>query len=300
MVGGRRNATRRGVTGSSSAVRSSPRTTRAAASRDGIPNVYQEMLVEAGASPSRRRVTSETVERPLKRRRAGASTPSKPIGALRNEVETSPSVPSYPEKGGEEEDEDDIHFEDVELPAPTIQTAFRDSDDDEDDEDEENQFEDINYGTLAVAQGAEGDADRDIEINLTAHQEAMTPKRNADRRKPISKAEKERRVEIHKMHLLCLLSHANKRNHWCNDAVVHATLRPLLTSKIVTYLNPSRNLPQFGQTESLKNGLKQAAEIFKSKFSISERGIRRALWVEDEEQLQDVKVPCSSHKNCAC
>ena len=215
-------------------------------------------------------------------------TPSKPTAPVQREAGSPPPFSRRPEEG--EDEEDDIHFEDVELPEPTVQTTYRDSDD-EDDEDEEGQFEDIDFGTLALAQGAESDANRDIELNLTAHQEAMTPKRNTERRKPISKAEKERRVEIHKMHLLCLLSHLRKRNHWCNDPVVQESLRPLLTPKIVTYLNPGRNLSQFGQTESLKNGLKQAAEIFKSRFSITERGIRRALWAEDETQLQDVHFP---------
>ncbi len=53
-------------------------------------------------------------------------------------------------------------------------------------------------------------------------------------------------------------------------------------------LNPSSNLSQFGRTESLKNGLQELRAMFKVKFNITERGLKRALWAEDESQLNEV------------
>lgn len=92
------------------------------------------------------------------------------------------------------------------------------------------------------------------------------------------------------MHLLCLLSHVARRNHWCNDATVQASLRKHLNNKTITYLTPGSHLPQFGQAESLKNGLKQAAEFWKVNYEITERGMKRALWAEDPDQLEQVRT----------
>jgi xeroderma pigmentosum group C-complementing protein len=58
---------------------------------------------------------------------------------------------------------------------------------------------------------------------------------------------------------------------------------------MVTYLNPGLHLSQFGRTESIKNGLKMVEGVWKTKFEVTERGLRRALWAEDPEQLQDVR-----------
>jgi xeroderma pigmentosum group C-complementing protein len=60
---------------------------------------------------------------------------------------------------------------------------------------------------------------------------------------------------------------------------------------MVKFLNPPSNASQFGRTESLKKGLQEVATMFKAKYSITERGLRRALWAEDESQLQDYQLP---------
>lgn len=188
-----------------------------------------------------------------------------------------------------EDDDDDIEFEDVDIPKPTVQTTYRDSSDEESEEDAH--FEDVDFGAVFANSEQAPDQNETLELNLTAAKEALTPSRRAaDRRKPITKEEKERRVEIHKAHILCLLAHVEKRNHWCNDPVVQENLRPLLTAKIVQWLNPEPHLTQFGQTESLKKGLQMIMEKFQQRFTITEIGLRRALWAEDEKQLENVCV----------
>ena len=42
------------------------------------------------------------------------------------------------------------------------------------------------------------------------------------------------------------------------------------------------------KTESLKKGISEAKELFKTRYSITERGLKRALWAETEEQLKNV------------
>ncbi|KAG9251253.1 nitrilase [Emericellopsis atlantica] len=243
------------------------------ASKKGEPDIYGDMLAEAGVSAH-----ASTSERPLKRRRAGPKTDDDD-GEIKD-VTSSPAQPAEQKSPGVKQDD---------APAPMVQTMERESDDDED---EDMEFEDVEFEAWLQGDAKpllEPQAPQDLELNLTA---AMTPvKRQIERRKPLTREEKERRAHVHQMHLLCLLSHVARRNHWCNDPKVQQSLRAHLPEKLVTLLNPSPNLSQFGRTESLKRGLGELDKLWKAKFEITERGMRRALWAEDVNQLQDYELP---------
>ncbi|KAI1038047.1 hypothetical protein LB505_001599 [Fusarium chuoi] len=264
----------------------------AAASVPTGGEIYQDMLAEAGVNSRDR----SSPERPLKRRRAGPNRvipePGKASEAASKQTEPRKAPPAQVTGKEEEEEEDDededIEFEDVALPQPTMQTMELESDDDED---EDIMFEDVDF-TAPLQDSGKPEEPKSLELNLTAHQ-SSTPqaKKAAERRKPISREERKIRMDIHKTHLLCLLSHAARRNHWCNDGKVQDYLRPHLTDKTVNYLTPGAHLPQFGRTESLKTGLKQAESVWKTKYEVTERGLRRALWAEDPEQLKDYEPP---------
>ncbi|KAL2019901.1 hypothetical protein VTK56DRAFT_9076 [Thermocarpiscus australiensis] len=286
-------------------VRSSPRITRATAGRQSapsrsisrrttagrdaaVPDVYREMLIEARSALA----SQETgvSERPLKRKRPGE-------GRVRSDAPKEDSL-LFAKRGDQKHgqaisddsaEDEDLEFEDV-LPAPTVQTIVKESDDEDDDEDDI-AFEDVEIEPGMSSAAAAGEHPTELSLDLSAHMAGMTPRRGADRRKALSKEEKERRVEIHKMHLLCLLAHVELRNRWCNDPSVQDTLRPLLPQKTVAALIPRASLNQFGRTESLKKGLQEARDIFRLKFAITERGLRRALWAEEEEQLQNYQLP---------
>ncbi|KAK3492817.1 uncharacterized protein B0T23DRAFT_338637 [Neurospora hispaniola] len=274
---------------------STPRTTRAstasrraASARGAVPDVYREMVSEA-----RRMVVAEDVpeattpERPLKRRRPGERQTPK--------VETKPVKPTgIPEPtktdhdNPEDDDDEELEFEDVELPPPTLQTITRDSDDEDD---EELELEDVAFDSQGAFSSAVA-GDVQLDLNLSAQKAAMAPHRRVvERRKALSKSEKEQRREVHKIHLLCLLAHVERRNRWCNSPKVQEALRPLLTDKMRKSLIPRASLNQYGRTESLKAGLQETSTMFKTKFQIMERGLRRALWAEDEEQLKNYQLP---------
>jgi xeroderma pigmentosum group C-complementing protein len=195
-------------------------------------------------------------------------------------VNRRPEIPVTSEAS----DDDDVQFEDVTIPKPTVQTMERDSDD-EDDEDID--FEDVAIESVVPSGAGASEGSKPLNLDLSAHMASMAPRR-ADRRKAISKKERERRVEVHKIHLVCLLAHVELRNRWCNDPKVQDALRPLLPQKTVAALIPRASLNQFGRSESLRKGLQEARDLFKMKFTVTERGIRRALWAEDEEQLKNV------------
>ncbi|EXV05939.1 DNA repair protein Rad4 [Metarhizium robertsii] len=254
------------------------------------PDIYQQMLAEAGVSAPEQ----SSPERPLKRRRPGPQQPQRPLSDLPSRLTNTDAQLDTQES---DEEDEDVEFQDVILPVPTVQTVELESDD-EDEEEEDIQFEDVDFSAPLAETNTSAEKSNSLELNLTAHISAASPsKRPGERRKPISKEERERRVDIHKTHLLCLLSHVARRNHWCNDERVQESLRPHLTDKMVNYLNPGSHLPQFGQAESLKNGLRQAADVWKAKFEITERGLRRALWAEDAGQLQDYE-PAEDLDSC--
>lgn len=257
----------------------STRTTRASSNREAVPEVYRQMLTDA-------EVTVESPERPAKRRKPGER--SKPAHPPKPSAPVPPST-KIAESNDEGDEEEDIEFEDVGLPVPTVQTIMRDTDEEQDDdeEDEELEFENIDFSIAESNASQANNEPKEIQLDLTARANAM-PRRAVDRRKPINKVEKDRRVEIHKTHLLCLLSHVARRNRWCNDAQVQRSMKKLLTNKMITYLNPGSNLSQFGQTNSLKEGLKQLEAKFKTEYTITERGMRRALWADSEEHLKNV------------
>ncbi|RSM05868.1 hypothetical protein CEP52_006002 [Fusarium oligoseptatum] len=272
------------------ATRSSTRRGAAATAPTG-GEIYQDMLAEAGVNPP----DQSSPERPLKRHRAG--TRGKAV-VTEKSPEPAPPQPA-PAQNDDEEDEDedeDVEFEDVALPEPTMQTMELESDD-EDDEDEDIIFEDVDF-TTPIKDSSSSQEPKTLELNLTAHQSSTAQgKKAAERRRPITQEERILRKDVHKAHLLCLLSHVARRNHWCNDGKVQDYLRPHLTDKMVNYLNPGTNLSQFGRTESLKNGLKQAEGVWKTKFEVTERGLRRALWAEEPDHLKDYEPP-SDMESC--
>lgn len=250
-------------------------------------------------------MTSEAPERPLKRPRTGRRPAAAAAGAAagqslepkpdaggnqaaaqpRNSGKTSPSPNAEPET-----EDDDLEFEDVDMPKPVVQTAYLSSDHEESEEDEDLQFEDIEIPAPSTSEEQADEAAGTLNLNLTAAEAALTPSKRS-RKQPISKDEKELRIKVHQMHLLCLLAHVEKRNHWCNDPVVQGTLRSLLEPKTIQFLNPRSDLNQFGRTESIKNGLLSVRYTFREMFQITEIGLRRALWAEDKADLQDYQLP---------
>lgn len=224
-------------------------------------------------------------ERPLKkRRRLDRDTAIQKSEALASKEQDNVKV----EESADDDDED-IAFEDVPLLPPTMQTMELDSDDEDDEEDEGMAFEDVDFTSPLKNSSTEKQAPQDLELNLTAERAATTPtKRAGERKKPLTREERDRRTRIHQVHLVCLLAHVSRRNRWCNDSKVHEYLRPLLTDKMVQLLNPRASLAQFGRTESLKTGLKQVEQMWQTKFEVTERGLRRALWAEEAEHLESV------------
>lgn len=246
-----------------------------------VPEVFQEML--ADAIP----IHSHVVERPLKKRKTG----QREVALLANDARNS----DHPHSSLEH-DEDDLEFEDVldlskdgvaqeefssdedNQPQKELQTTYRDS---SEESEASNDWGAINFDTLP------DEPSGDLELTLTS--KVVPQRRNAiPRRKVVTKEDRALRLQIHKLHVLCLLSYMDRRNEWCNDYDVQKALKPLLSKKMLAYLKPSSDLSQFGRAESLKRGLADVSRMWRAKFTVTERGMKRSLWAEDEKDLENV------------
>lgn len=257
---------------------------------DQVPEIYREMLEEAEA----RDPGQFQSDRPLKRRRVGDSesiqtraipVDSPPLeqvtvassqddGAIQNVQTIYDSTTS---------DESDVEWEDVEVTQST-QTL---------------------YGTTTT------NVDRDEILQITLDRKPETRKRQTPRRKPVTAAEKKLRLDAHKVHLLCLLAHVSLRNRWCNDDLLQVrssllemgrtycltdkqrSLKRMLPRKIIALLNPDESKPQFVRSTTFIDGLNQAGDVFNRRFRVTNSGLKRAHWAEDQEQLKQRMVNLS-------
>lgn len=65
-------------------------------------------------------------------------------------------------------------------------------------------------------------------------------------------------------------------------------LKPLLSNRTNSLLNPDEKDSQFQRSRSFIHGLKQAGETFRKRFKITSRGMSRSTWAESSKALADV------------
>ena len=169
-------------------------------------DVYNEMLRDAlSSSPP-----PGTIEdRPVKRRKTARGLAA---GTARNAA-TEPAPPVA------------IAETDPDLEAPmqnpafgSQQIAYNDSDESEDSDFD---WEEVDLVQTADQEQVPSSEDYNLSLMLGGDTKSALPNTNSRKRKPATAAERKLRLEIHKLHVLCLLAHVHLRNHWCNDETVH-------------------------------------------------------------------------------
>jgi xeroderma pigmentosum group C-complementing protein len=225
---------------------------------DDIPEVYLEMLAEADARAANHQ---PDVDRPVKRRKVG-------------ERSTQPRADDEKAQSDSTKDEHPRH----------IQTVYDlDASDDSDLE-----WEEVEIQQSAGPLESIDEQGIDEPLHITLDKPTDKPRHIISRRKPVSGAEKKLRLDIHKMHILCLLGHVHIRNLWCNDDEVQQFLkRALLTKQIISFLNPKETMSQFARSTTFIDGLKQASEAFSRNFKTTSPGLRRPHWAEDPVDLKN-------------
>ncbi|TID20666.1 Rad4-domain-containing protein [Venturia nashicola] len=174
------------------------------------PDAFRDLL---SATSNANANASDNEARPIKRRK------------------TAGSARDQPEKGAEAEAEAEPQLEPEPKPPFVQQTALDDSDGDSDSDVE---FEDVDVEIYTEAQPAK--SDEPLHIPLENYTQAVKSRVNATRKRtPITAAERERRLSVHKMHVVCLLYHVFYRNHWANDAKTQACQLSTLLSLLLPF-----------------------------------------------------------------
>jgi xeroderma pigmentosum group C-complementing protein len=235
---------------------------------DAVPNVFHDMLAEA-LSP----LNVDEPERPRKRRRMKHMEDDHPI-------RSSTVLANQAESHGD----DDASTEFKDIVPNNQQTAYDDSGDSSADSDVA--WEEVGIKDYELKSG-DADEQGDLDLTLTA-EKSTQPRSSVARRRTVGKAERALRLSIHKMHILCLLSHVDRRNNWCNDSAVQSALKPLITKQMLECLKPKQSYTQFGRAESVKKGLTLVIKMWESKFTITKKGMQRSFWAGSEKDLQDV------------
>jgi xeroderma pigmentosum group C-complementing protein len=244
-----------------------------------VPEVFRSMLGALSVSPT------ESGSR-RKRRKTHVETEVTPHGNAEQYARGSSCATVVEDTGEPLNDGEDYEtpgeFEGI---TGTKQMQIESSGSDDDSEQSEFEWEEVDIKTTIY----KADEDKShLELTLNRDRSDAHRVLKARRRKTITKADRILRLEVHKMHLLCLLAFFYRRNWWCNDEEIQRTLEPLITKKISACFNPPATYSSFGKAESIKKGLALCVEMWSSKFQVTEKGMRRSFWVE-EVQLNNVR-----------
>ena len=250
-----------------------------------LPDVYQEMLVDAGQpQPSR---VDEVGKTNKKRRIEGQTIASASSeGAKKSPKNESSSIAAENDSDVLFEDElfEDVSVNRQEIINSDSESAATDAD-----------WEEVDLSApTASSHPVTNSETTNIDLLLGARDKERDQARNLKLKRPISAAEKRLRLEIHKMHLCCSISHGFIRSHWCNDHQIQSQLRKLLPSKTISYLNPDESKSQFQRSRSFMDGIEQATKIFRARFQKDYRGLSRATWAESSQALENWQAPRDS------
>jgi xeroderma pigmentosum group C-complementing protein len=283
--------------------RRSTRRTRSSQQDEGVPAVFQEMLREEEEEAVKATSTDED-ERPVKKRKTAQSqrassfvsdlSPVKPSSERIRGPPPPPTrekAPSHPQASSNNRTQSPAAKEPTHLNIPSasgrvLQTVI--DSDESDDSDEE--WED------ALADGDDTDGDEgvelvtpqvaDISITIGAKKSEDVVTKRRVRRRAITLVDKKKRLDIHKMHVLCLLYHVHRRNAWCNDLRVQTALRKLVPPKTLLNLVPNPDLTQYSASKRFIDGMNELKVLWSKRFKLTAQGMHMPKWAEPDADVQ--------------
>jgi xeroderma pigmentosum group C-complementing protein len=142
-------------------------------------------------------------------------------------------------------------------------------------------------------QGDDDDAELEVgDLSITIdgdNGKGKEPAKKA-RRKGITSVDKKRRLDIHKMHVLCLLYHVHRRNVWCNDGRVQAALRKLPSPKTLLNLVPNPEYTQYQASKRFIDGMNELKLLWTNRFNVTALGMHKPRWVDADSEAQAFSV----------
>ena len=267
-MGPKRMATRGGGGGTPSR-RLNRRTTQG---QDDVPEIYQEMLVEAARNPLSK-VDLQT--KVVKRRKLDDG-----LSQVTDSELAAPDLPNGPIDDVETGDESVL--DQSIIRRQTVFDDFRGSDDESEDD-----FEEVDLEADIEVYHGQDRADEPLQLDLN---KKLGPDATSSvhRRKPATAVERRIRLDVHKWHVLCLLAHLQRRSHWCDDEQIQSILKPLIPRKLVKLFHLDASQPQYQRTHSFNVAIDEVSKIWRSEWKITEQGMRRAYWKEDPDDLKNV------------
>lgn len=184
-----------------------------------LPDVYQDLLRDV--IPSSSTNLSEEGTAVKKRRVAGHIVTSKQEPRDQKSVLRDPSVaPSETSTTGFHPNEN------LSISSKVQQTAFDDSAESSD-SDSDIPWEEVDVGNGNPGHSSfDDEREDDKELNLVLNgDQGFMPKYQRRKQRALTTADRKQRLDVHKMHILCLLHHVHLRNRWCNDAKIQVFLR---------------------------------------------------------------------------
>ncbi|OCL08346.1 Rad4-domain-containing protein [Glonium stellatum] len=248
-----------------------------------VPEVFQDLLSEATTSVA---AGADEDSKPLKKRRTTR-------GTLRSETDTTrqistPNIPVVLESTTLVPTKADQRIEEDYNENGMFQTVIDYS---EESEESEFEWEDVGLGQIEGEDGETAQNEppiRDLSI-VIGDNEADKAAGKQVRRKGLTAADKRLRLDVHKMHLLCLLYHVHLRNVWCNDEGIQNILRKLPSPKMMSDLVPNPEHTQAQAAKCFVDGLQAIKTMWSSRFSITALGLHKPKWADSEEPVQELK-----------
>ncbi|KAF2760313.1 Rad4-domain-containing protein [Pseudovirgaria hyperparasitica] len=243
---------------------------------EDVPDVYQGLLEEASMSSTSQ--ASLESDRPLKKRRF---TKKKASNFATPTLLKSQQLDDLMSPATHIKDNSDLHVD-----GRRLQTVL---DDYSDSNDSDMEWEDVDLHPQAQSdEGAQNEEPNVVDISIVLGAEQNALERRRPKRKGITAAERSLRLDIHKMHVSCLIYHAYLRNSWCNDCEAQAVLKALIPPKIVTLLLPDPEWPQMRMSQSFREGLNTLKIFWNSTFRINAQGMYRPRWYTSGQDTQPV------------
>jgi xeroderma pigmentosum group C-complementing protein len=267
-----------------------------------VPAIFQDLLREEQAGTA---TSTDEDDRPLKKRKTALSqrnssptSHSESINALSEAIREAPppttsrvTVPSQsptslPNRTQNFGSPQAASRESAFANGRVLQTIIDSDESDGSDEEWEDALVEDNDADDQAEIGLVTPRVADISITIGGKKSEEQATKRRVRRRAITSVDKKKRLDIHKMHVLCLLYHVYRRNAWCNDLRVQSALRKLVSPKTLLNLVPNPDLTQYSASKRFIDGMHELKTLWSKRFKLIAQGMYKPKWAEADADVR--------------
>lgn len=157
--------------------------------------------------------------------------------------------------------------------VPPLSTWVESESESESESDSDDDWENVNLVNVETSDTSVSNND-----TVTISMERPEPAKKKRTVKSLSKDEKQLRMNVHKLHVICLLNLVHVRSLWCNDAQTQSMYRKVLPLSVLQELHPPRHLSAILKTKKFLEGLWHSLGPWSARFSIKNGGSHMISW----------------------